>query len=166
MKCSLGISHFLEESLVFPILLFSSISLHWSLRKAFLPLLAILWNFAFKWVYLSFTPLPFTSLLFTAICKTSLTLTLTLILTVTYLKDNHFAFLDIYCLPQWTVQKIKENNRMEKTRDLFKKIDDIKGTFHERMGTIKDRNDKAPTEAEDSKKRWQEYTEELYKKRP
>ena len=53
---------------------------------------------------------------------------------------------------------------MEKTRDLFKKIDDIKGTFHERMGTIKDRNDKAPTEAEDSKKRWQEYTEELYKK--
>ena len=54
---------------------------------------------------------------------------------------------------------------MEKTRDLFKKIDDIKGTFHERMGTIKDRNNKAPTETEDSKKRWQEYTEELYKKR-
>ena len=63
-------------------------------------------------------------------------------------------------------KEIEENNIMGKTRDLFKKIDDIKGTFHERMGTIKDRNDKAPTEAEDSKKRWQEYTEELYKKRP
>ena len=54
---------FLKRSLVFPILLFSSISLHWSLRKAFLSLLAILWNSAFKWVYLSFSPLPFTSLL-------------------------------------------------------------------------------------------------------
>ena len=53
---------------------------------------------------------------------------------------------------------------MEKTRDLFKKIDDIKGTFHERMGTIKDRNSIDLTEAEDIKKRWQEYTEELYKK--
>ena len=53
---------------------------------------------------------------------------------------------------------------MEKTRDLFKKINDIKGTFHERMGTIKDRNGKAPTEAEYIKKRWQKYTEELYKK--
>ena len=52
-----------KRSLVFPILLFSSISLHWSLRKAFLPLLAILWNSAFRWVYLSFSPLPFTSLL-------------------------------------------------------------------------------------------------------
>ena len=62
---------FLKRSLVFPILLFSSISLHWSLRKAFLSLLAILWNSAFKWVYLSFSPLLFTSLLFTAICKAS-----------------------------------------------------------------------------------------------
>ena len=61
----------LKRSLVFPILLFSSISLHWSLRKAFLPLLAILWNSAFKWAYLSFSPLLFTSLLFTAICKAS-----------------------------------------------------------------------------------------------
>ena len=56
---------FLKRSLVFPILLFSSISLHWALRKAFLSLLAIIWNSAFKWVYLSFSPLLFTSLLFT-----------------------------------------------------------------------------------------------------
>ena len=55
---------FLKRSLVFPILLFSSISLHWSLRKAFLSLLAIFWNSAFKWVYLSFSLLPFASLLF------------------------------------------------------------------------------------------------------
>ena len=53
---------------------------------------------------------------------------------------------------------------MGKTRDLFKKIRDIKGTFHARMGTIKDRNGEDLTEAEDIKKRWQEYTEELYKK--
>ena len=64
MKYSLGISNFLEEILVFPILLFSSISLHWSLMKAFLSLLAILQNSAFKWVYLSFSPLLFTSLFF------------------------------------------------------------------------------------------------------
>ena len=51
-----------------------------------------------------------------------------------------------------------------KTRDLFKKIGDVKGTFHARMGMIKDRNDKDLTEAEEIKKRWQEYTEELYKK--
>jgi len=70
---------FLKRSLVFPILLFSSISLHWSLRKAFLPLLVILWNFAFRWVYLSFSPLLFTSLLFSAICKAS--------------SDNCFDFL-------------------------------------------------------------------------
>ena len=57
----------------------------------------------------------------------------------------------------------EENNRMGKTRDLFKKIRDTKGTFHAKMGTIKDRNDMNLTEAEDIK-RWQEYTEELYKK--
>ena len=57
------------RSLVSPILLFTSISLLWSLRKAFLSLLAILWNFAFKWVYLSFSPLLFASLIFTAICR-------------------------------------------------------------------------------------------------
>ena len=60
---------FLKRSLVFPILLFSSISLHWSLKKTFLSLLAILWNSAFRCFYLSFSPLLFTSLLFTAICK-------------------------------------------------------------------------------------------------
>ena len=60
-------------------------------------------------------------------------------------------------------KEIEENNRMGKTRDLFKKIRDIKGTFHANMGSVKDRNGMDPTEAEDIKKRWQEYTEELYK---
>ena len=75
---------FLKWFLVFPILLFSSISLHWPLKKAFLSLLAILWNSAFRWVYLSFAPLLFTSLLFTAICKAS--------------SDSHFAFLHFFFL--------------------------------------------------------------------
>ena len=61
-------------------------------------------------------------------------------------------------------KEIEEYNRMGKTRDLFKKIRDTKGTFHEKMGTIKDRNSKDLTEAKDVKKRWQEYTEELYRK--
>ena len=62
-------------------------------------------------------------------------------------------------------KEIEENNRMGKTRDLFKKISDTKGTFHAKMGSIKDRNAMELTEVEDIKKRWQEYTEELYKKR-
>ena len=62
------------------------------------------------------------------------------------------------------MQKIEENNRMGKTRELFKKIRDNKGTVHEKMGSIKDKNDMGITEAEDIKKRWQEYTEELCKK--
>ena len=84
MKCSHGISNFLEEisrlshSIVFPI------SLHWSLRNAFLSLLAILWNYAFKWVYLAFSTLLFTSLLFIAICKAS--------------SDSHFDFLHFFFL--------------------------------------------------------------------
>ena len=61
-------------------------------------------------------------------------------------------------------KEIEENNRMGETRDLFKKIRDTKGTFHVKMGSIKDRNGMDLTEAEDIKKRWQEYTEELYKK--
>ena len=61
-------------------------------------------------------------------------------------------------------KEIEENNRMGKTRDCFKKIRDTKGTFHAKMGIIKDRNGMDLTEAEDLKKRWQEYTEELYKK--
>ena len=69
------------------------------------------------------------------------------------------AFLSDQC------KEIEENNRMGKTRDLFKKIRDTKGTFHAKMGLIKDRNGMDLTEAEDIKKRWQEYTEELYKKR-
>ena len=59
-------------------------------------------------------------------------------------------------------KEIEENNRMGKTRDLFKKIRDTKGIFYAQMGIIKDRNDMDLTEAEDIKKRWQEYTEELY----
>ena len=68
------------------------------------------------------------------------------------------AFLSDHC------KEIEENNRMGKTRDLFNKIRDAKGTFHAKMGTIKDRNGMDLTEAEDIQKRWQEYTEELYKK--
>ena len=68
------------------------------------------------------------------------------------------AFLSDQC------KEIEENHRLGKTRDLFKKIRDTKGTFHAKMGTIKDRNGMHLTEAEDIKKRWQEYTEELYKK--
>ena len=67
------------------------------------------------------------------------------------------AFLSDQC------KEMEENNRMEKTRDLFKKIRDTKGTFHEKIGLIKDRNGRELTEAEDIKK-WQEYTEELYQK--
>ena len=68
------------------------------------------------------------------------------------------AFLSNQC------KEIEENNRMGKTRDLLKKIRDTKGTFHANMGSIKDRNGRDLTEAEDIKKRWQEYTEELQKR--
>ena len=68
------------------------------------------------------------------------------------------AFLSNQC------KEIEENNRIDRTRDLFKKIRDTKGTFHAKMGSIKDRYGMDLTEAEDIKKRWQEYTEELYKK--
>ena len=73
-------------------------------------------------------------------------------------RRNKNAFLSDQC------KEIEENNRIGETRDLFKKIRDTKGTFHAKMGTIKDRNGMDITEAEDIKKRWQEYTEELYKK--
>ena len=66
------------------------------------------------------------------------------------------AFLSDQC------KQIEENNKMGKTRDLFKKIRDTKGTFHTKMGSIKERNGMDLTEAEDIKKRWQEYTDELY----
>ena len=75
---------FLKCSLVFSILLFSSMSLHWWLRKSFLSLLVILWTSAFQWVYLFFSPFPFASLLFSAICKAS--------------SDHHFAFLHLFFL--------------------------------------------------------------------
>ena len=72
-------------------------------------------------------------------------------------RDKKAFFSDQY-------KEIEENNRIGKTRDLFKKIRDTKGIFHAKMGSIKDRNGIDLTEAEDIKKRWQEYTEELYKK--
>ena len=68
------------------------------------------------------------------------------------------AFLNNQC------KEIEEDNRMGKTRNLLKKIRDAKGMFHAKMGSIKDRNGRDLTEAEDIKKRWQKYTEELYKK--
>ena len=75
---------FLKRSLVVPILFSSSISLHWSLRKAFLSLIAILWNSEFRWVYISFSLLPLISLLLSALCKVS--------------SDNHFASLHFFFL--------------------------------------------------------------------
>ena len=75
-------------------------------------------------------------------------------------KRDKKAFLSDQC------KEIEDNNRMGKTRDLFKKIRNTKGPFHAKMGSIKDRNGTDLTEAEDIKKRWQKYTEELYKKDP
>ena len=74
-------------------------------------------------------------------------------------KKDKKAFLSNQC------KETEEKNKMGKTRDLFKKIRDTKGTFHAKMGSINDRNGRDLTEAENVKKRWQEYTEELYKKR-
>ena len=74
-------------------------------------------------------------------------------------RRNKKALLSDQC------KEIEENHRMGKTRDLFKKIRDTKGTFHAKMGSIKDRNGMELTEAEDIKKRWEKYSEELYKKR-
>ena len=71
-------------------------------------------------------------------------------------RSDKKAFLSDQC------KEIAENNRMGKTRDIFKKIRDTKGIFHAKMGSIKDRNDMDLTEAEDVKKRWQEHTKELY----
>ena len=73
-------------------------------------------------------------------------------------KREKKAFLSDQC------KEIEENNRMGKTRDLFRKIRHTKGIFHAKMGSIKDRNDRDLIEAEDIKKRWQEYTEKLYRK--
>ena len=87
MKCSLDISNFLEEISSLSHSIFPSISLHCSFKKAFLPLLAILWYSAFSWVYVSLYPLHFASLLFSAICKAS--------------SDNHFAYLHLYFSSGW-----------------------------------------------------------------
>ena len=83
MKCSFSISCFNEEISSLSHILLSSISLNWSLRKAFLSLLAVLWNSAFRWIYFSFS-LTFASLLFSAICKAS--------------SDNHLVFLHFFFL--------------------------------------------------------------------
>ena len=74
-------------------------------------------------------------------------------------RRDKYAFFSDQC------KEIEENNRMGKSRDLFKKIRDTKGIFHAKMGSIKDRNGRDLTEAEDIKMRWQEYTKELHKKR-
>ena len=90
MKCSPGVSNFLEEISSLSHSIVFLISLHWSMRKAFLSLLAILWNSEFKWIYLSFPPLPLASLLFWAICKA--------------LSNIHFAFLRFFSLGMvWSI---------------------------------------------------------------
>ena len=94
MKCSLGIFNFLEEISSLSHSIVFLISLHWWLRKAFLSLLAILWDSAFRCLYLSFSPLHFASLLFSAICKAS--------------SDNHFAFLHFFFLGwSWSLPSVQ-----------------------------------------------------------
>ena len=80
-----------------------------------------------------------------------------MLINISLARRHKKAFLGYQC------KEIEENNRMGKTRDLFKKIRDTKGIFHAKVGSIKDRNGMDLTEAEDIKKRWQEYIEELYK---
>ena len=161
----------------------SSIPWDRSLRKAFLTLLALLWNSAFRWIYLAFSPLPldveYRFLMGYNILKTILEkkkskkvkwLSEEALQTAEKRREakgkrekeryTHLnaefqriakrvkkAFLSDQC------KEIEENNRMGKTRDLFKKIRDIKGAFHAKMGTIKDRNFMGLTEARDIKKR-------------
>ena len=91
--------------------------------------------------------------------RQSLAIYLFLLLFQRIARRDKKAFLSNQC------KEIEENNKMGNTRDLFKEIRDTKGTFYEKMGSIKDRNCMDLTEADDIKKRWQEYTEELYKKR-
>ena len=79
-------------------------------------------------------------------------------------ESQRIARRDKKSFPSNQCKEIEENKRVGKTRDLFKKIRDTKGTFHAKMGLTKDRNGMDLAEAEDIKKRWQEYTEELYKK--
>ena len=103
--------HFLKRSLVSPILLFSSVSFHWSLRKAFLCFLEILWNSTFKWLYLSFSLLLFTSFLFTAMCKAS--------------SDNHsallhFLFLGMILIPvSYTILWISVHSSSDTLSDII-----------------------------------------------
>ena len=81
-----------------------------------------------------------------------------------YAESQRIAWRDKKAFLSDQCKEIEENNRMGKTRDLFKKIRVTKGTFHAKMGSIKDRNGMDLTEADDIEKRWQEYTQELYKK--
>ena len=110
---------FMKRSPVFPILLFSSISLHWSLKKAFLSLLAVIWNSAFRWVYLSFYALPFASLLFSTIFRAS--------------SNNRFAFLHFFflgmvlipvsCTMSWTSNHSSSGTQFDyKSNTCFMKI--------------------------------------------
>ena len=78
---------------------------------------------------------------------------------------QRIAWREKKAFPSDQCKEIEENNRMGKSRDLFKKMRETKGTYHAKMGTIKDRNVMDLTEAKDTKKRWQQYTEKLYKKR-
>ena len=116
---------FLKNSLVFPLLLFSSVSLHWSLRDPFLSLLAILWNSAFKWVYLSFFPLCFTSLLFTAICKAS--------------PDSHFGFLHLFFWWwSWWLPSVQCHEPKSLVHQVFYQIYSLKSSSHFHCIIIRD----------------------------
>ena len=173
MKCSLGISDFLED---ISSLSYSTVFLYFFAlitRKAFLSLLAILWNAAFKWIYYlnelniqnsTFRKVKWLSEEVLQIAQKRKNANgkgerkdIPIRIEFQRIRRDKKAFLSDQC------EEIEENNRMGKTRDLFKKIRDTKGTFHAKMGSIKDRNGLDLTEAEDIK-RWQEDTEELYKK--
>ena len=105
---------------VSPILLFSTISLHWSLRKAFLSLLAILWNCAFKWVYLSSSPLPLTSPLFSAICKASCYFFAFLFLGDGFESSSKTSISAILTMPKhltvWITKSVENSERDGNTR--------------------------------------------------
>ena len=136
MKCSLGISHLLEEISSLSILLFTSISLHWSLRKTFLSFLAVLWNSAFKWVNLSF-------LFFFAFCFFS----------QLFVRPCQITILP-FCISfswgwSWSLLPIQCREPLSIVLQALYLLDLIPWNL---------------TDAEDNKMRWQEYTDKLYKK--
>ena len=133
MKCSLGISNFLEE--------ISSLSP----SIVFLYFLALITEEAF----LSLLAIPL---------ELCIQMGISFLFCFTFHFSSYHTYLEALLSDQ--CKEIEENNRMGKTRDLFNKIRDIKGAFHAEMGSVKDRNNMDLTEAEEIKKRWQEYTEE------